>query len=117
MKLPNLELKALITITNKQTNKELKNIPQNENYYMVPQSLLSLMNTPKMWGTKWKLHHSLSHLESEATKTTQLRNWWNLAKLYYTKKKAPKKGREKETRGKDQSPGMQTAQKEGATRR
>jgi hypothetical protein len=52
MKLPNLELKALITITNKQTNKELKNIPQNENYYMVPQSLLSLMNTPKMWGTK-----------------------------------------------------------------
>jgi hypothetical protein len=34
---------------NKQTNKQLKNIPQNENYYMVPQSLLSLMNIPKMW--------------------------------------------------------------------
>ncbi len=35
--------------------------------------------------------------------------WWNPAKLY--KKKAPKKAREKETRGKDQSPGKQTAQK------
>jgi len=35
----------------------------------------------------------------------------------FTKKKAPKKGREKETRGKDQSPGMQTAQKRRATPR
>jgi hypothetical protein len=32
-------------------------------------------------------------------------------------KKAPKKGREKETRTKDQSPGKQTAQKKQATRR
>jgi hypothetical protein len=32
--------------------------------------------------------------------------WWSPAKLY--KKKAPKKGREKETRGKNQSPGKQT---------
>ncbi len=37
------------------------------------------------------------------------------ARLY--KKKAPKKGREKETRGKDQSPSKQTAQKREATRR
>jgi hypothetical protein len=37
------------------------------------------------------------------------------AKLY--KKKAPKKGREKETRGKDQSPGKQIAEKRLATRR
>jgi hypothetical protein len=36
------------------------------------------------------------------------------AKLY--KKKAPKKGREKETRGKDQSPGKKTAQIRQATR-
>jgi len=36
-------------------------------------------------------------------------NWWNPAKLH--KKRAPKKGREKETGGKDQSPGRQTAQK------
>jgi hypothetical protein len=35
--------------------------------------------------------------------------WWNPAKLY--KKKALKKGREKATRGLDQSPGKQTAQK------
>ncbi len=36
--------------------------------------------------------------------------WWNPAKLY--RKKAPKKGkgRENETRGKDRSPGKQTAQ-------
>jgi hypothetical protein len=33
----------------------------------------------------------------------------NGAKLH--EKKAPKKGREKETKGKDQSPGKQTAQK------
>jgi len=33
------------------------------------------------------------------------------------KKKAPKQRREKETRGKDQSPGQQTAQKKQATRR
>jgi hypothetical protein len=33
------------------------------------------------------------------------------------KKKAPKKGREKETRGKHQSPGKQIAQKKQATRR
>jgi hypothetical protein len=39
----------------------------------------------------------------------------NPVKLY--KKKAPKKGREKETRGKDQSPGKQKAQKKQATRR
>ncbi len=37
------------------------------------------------------------------------------AKLY--KKKAPKKGREKETRAKDQSPGKQTAEKRRAARR
>ncbi len=36
------------------------------------------------------------------------------AKLY--KKKAPKEVREKETRGKDQSPSKQTAQKRWATR-
>jgi hypothetical protein len=36
-------------------------------------------------------------------------------KIY--KKKAPKKGRKKETRGKDQSPGKQTTQKKWATRR
>jgi len=112
MKLPNLELKVLVTITNKQTTEEhsskwkllhgsavcslpsehSKNVGPNENYTIV------------------------SHLEWEATKTTQLGNWWNPAKLY-NKKKAPKKGREKETRGKDQSPGMQTAQKRRATRR
>jgi len=34
--------------------------------------------------------------------------WWNPAKL--CRKKAPKKGRENETRGKDRSPGKQTAQ-------
>jgi len=38
--------------------------------------------------------------------------WWNPAKLY--KKKAPKKGREKEKRGQDQSPGKQTAEKRQA---
>jgi hypothetical protein len=37
------------------------------------------------------------------------------AKLY--KKKAPKQGREKETRGKDQSLGKQTSRKRRATRR
>jgi hypothetical protein len=37
------------------------------------------------------------------------------SKLY--KKKAPKNGREKETMGKDQRPGKQTAQKRQATRR
>jgi hypothetical protein len=37
------------------------------------------------------------------------------AKLY--KKKAPKKGREKETKANDQSPGKQTAEKRRATRR
>jgi hypothetical protein len=42
-------------------------------------------------------------------------NWWNLAKL--VKKKAPTKGREKETRGKDKSPGKQTTQMKLATRR
>jgi hypothetical protein len=36
--------------------------------------------------------------------------WWNPAKLY--KKKAPKKGREKETKCKDQSPGIQKSPKE-----
>jgi hypothetical protein len=36
---------------------------------------------------------------------------------FYIKKKAPKKRREKETRGNDQSPGKQTAQKRQATRR
>jgi hypothetical protein len=41
--------------------------------------------------------------------------WWNPTKLY--EKKAPKKAREKETRGKDQSPGKQTAQKRQATRK
>jgi len=40
--------------------------------------------------------------------------WWNPAKLY--KKKAPKKGREKETRGKDWSPGKKAAQIRCATR-
>jgi hypothetical protein len=39
----------------------------------------------------------------------------NPAKLH--KKKAPKKGREKETNSKDQSPGKQTAQKRHTTRR
>jgi len=33
----------------------------------------------------------------------QVRKWWNLAKL--CKKKATKKGQEKETKGKDQSLG------------
>jgi hypothetical protein len=37
------------------------------------------------------------------------------AKLY--KKRAPKKGREKERRAKDQIPGNQTAEKRRATRR
>jgi hypothetical protein len=41
--------------------------------------------------------------------------WWNPAKLY--KKKAPKKRREQATRGKEQSPDKQTAQKRWATRR
>jgi hypothetical protein len=41
-------------------------------------------------------------------------HWWNPVKLH--QKKAPKKGREKETRGKPQSPGKQTAQKGPATR-
>jgi hypothetical protein len=40
--------------------------------------------------------------------------WWNLAKLY--EKKAPKQGREKQTRGKDQSPSKQTTQRGGPTR-
>jgi hypothetical protein len=39
----------------------------------------------------------------------------NPVKLY--KKKAPKKGRDKETRGKHQSPGKRIAQKKQATRR
>jgi hypothetical protein len=39
----------------------------------------------------------------------------NPTKLY--KKKAPKKGREKETRGEDQSSGKQTAQMRKSTRR
>ncbi len=39
----------------------------------------------------------------------------NQSKLH--KKKAPQKGREKETKGKDQSPGKQTAQKRHATHR
>ncbi len=32
-------------------------------------------------------------------------SWWNPIKLH--EKKAPKQGREKETKGKDQSPGKQ----------
>ncbi len=40
--------------------------------------------------------------------------WWNLAKLY--KKKAPQKGREKETKCKDQSPGKQKSPKEASHR-
>jgi hypothetical protein len=42
-------------------------------------------------------------------------NWWNLAEL--EKKKAPKKGREKETRVNDKSLGKQTTQMKLATRR
>jgi hypothetical protein len=38
----------------------------------------------------------------------------NLAKLH--EKKAPKKGREKETKGKDQSPGNQTTKKRHVVR-
>jgi hypothetical protein len=41
-------------------------------------------------------------------------SWWNPTKFY--KKKAPKKGKEKETRGKDQSPCKQTTQKRWATK-
>jgi hypothetical protein len=39
--------------------------------------------------------------------------WWNFAKVYI-KKKAPKKGKEKKTRGKDKSLGKQIAQKKHA---
>ncbi len=45
----------------------------------------------------------------------RLSRWWNPAKLY--KMEAPKKGREKETRGKHKSSGKQTTQKRRATRR
>ncbi len=40
--------------------------------------------------------------------------WWNLAKLY--KKKAPRKGGEKETKCKDQRPGRQKSSKEASHR-
>ncbi len=42
-------------------------------------------------------------------------NWWNPAKLY--ENKAPKKWREKEIRGKNQSPSKQIVQKKQATRK